>query len=296
MDAHNEDMIKFSRIFRCVRKYLGLSQQTLSDMLSTSQSVLSKIESMTSMPSASLIFRLCEITGIPVESFRSGYVDQPVESFCGMEKLRGGDASFKVPHKYIDHSYSTIRSLQPFLRYYEQFESKGWEEYCLNKRIDPDYFICWNNQLNARHSVEMIKDMLLSNPDPGVIIEFLALQACEPKNHGYLAKNYLESNNAFDLLQLYINNMKSYDSNFLYQVEDMSSGKLELSVEEREHVAPLLKYDRDLFLDFSHHYNIKYLGYLSRMLSNDYINVAASEGKVGDRTRWHYKIEAITAA
>lgn len=287
MSGVNEDLVKFSRIFRCTRKLLGASQQSLSDTLETSQSVLSKIESMTTMPSASLIFRLCEVTGIPIESFRTGFIDRFLPSF---EKMKSDSTLFKVPTKYLDHNYSTVRSLQPFLRYYEQFENTNFVEYCKSKRIDSDYFVCWDNQLNIKHSVEMIKDMLNTNPDPGVIIEYLALQACEPYNHGHFAEKYLQADHAFDLVRLFVENMNSYDSNFSYKVTDLSSSKLELVVNEGEHIAPMLKNDRDLFLDFSNHYNIKYFGYLSRMLSKQCLNVSMTEDVVGNLRQWQYKL------
>ncbi len=278
----------FSKIYRCTRKISNMSQKNFSDMLSIPTAQLKEIESDLTTPSASMIFQFCDATGISVESFKKGYIDRP---FAKNHNDSTGNG-FDIPEKYLQHNYSSIRYLNPFIKYMELFGTQELSEYHKSKEIDPDYFVSWDNRLNLNYTVEMLQEMLETNPESDGITEFIAGQSCSPETHGHLADTYMSCQSPTDIIDSYINNIDSYDRNFSYQIENKTNSTIDFSIEEKPHIQDILREKRDFFLDFSHEFNKKYLQNMPKLTTAKETIISSSQETKGDIIRWIYRVAA----
>lgn len=248
---------KVARIFRAARKLNGKTQVEVATHLGVSQSCISKIEAGKLLPSVSEWFLFAQFVGIrPDESYHYGYIDHafPVQ-LEGLYK----DNIFKMPAKYARSPRSKVRMALPFIQHFrEQFGDAKWESYLDKEKIDPDFFLVYDGQINLQFTLDLVSRMMESGALKPQNLETLARSARDPQMHGRLQQDYRNLTGGRELLTSLIENMDRYETNFNYQFIDRSAKGLVLAVSPRENLKEI-DYKNSTLGDFLCRYKKKYL-------------------------------------
>jgi DNA-binding XRE family transcriptional regulator len=230
-----EDLKRISRVMRAARKISGKNQVEISKALGISQSALSKFESGLLIPSTSQWFMFCKTVGIDsLESFTYGVVDNARPT-----RLDGSypSSSFKIPKKYSHHSGSKVRSIRPFLHYFEdKLGLQHLENFMEARKVDPDYFVVYDNQLNIGFTLDaathLISEGVLTKKDTPALTQILN----QPVLHGTLSHNYHRATGQVQLMSELIHHSAHYELNFEYRIEESQAKFLDISVQPQQHM------------------------------------------------------------
>lgn len=247
---------RIARIMRASRKRNGLTQQKVAAKLGISQGALSKMEHGLLIPSAPQWFDFCEMTHIPAESLKTGFIDR-------LERVTLSDCrpdvGFKVPRIYGESCGSKVRALMPLVRYFRKAAGDDtFEAFCRAKKIDPDFFLDFDNQINLNVMLDMTRELMktgyLKNGDPGGVIE----QAMDPTSHGLLQAQVQSKHTGPEALRALVESSPYYECNFDYKVEELGPNHSQLTVRPGAHLAQF-SYRNDAVLgDFICHYKKAY--------------------------------------
>lgn len=225
---------KSARLMRAMRKELGLSQQQVAAELQISQGTLSKMENQLLMPSAHEWLSFCVLAKIPPDSLLTGTLDSltPVQLISG--ELSSG---FRIPAKFLRDRASKVRAAIPFFRFLElKLGPKKSSEYLRSIKIDPDYFVDLDHELNLLFGLEVARFLsakgLLTPADISQMTESVAL----PEVQGRLYANYEAEKTTLPRIQMLISNARFYEGNFDYQLEAASANRIEFSIKPNPHL------------------------------------------------------------
>lgn len=132
---------KFGDVVCAARKQVGLTQYDLCKRMGISQSNLSKIEANTLKPTADVWIEFCESFSLPVDSFKSGYIDS-----INKNKIKDFSNKKIIEEKlvYQDNAFLRVRFLIPILEnikllfgeneYYRVIKKLGLELHQIHNR------------------------------------------------------------------------------------------------------------------------------------------------------------------
>ena len=247
---------KIARIVRATRKQLGLSQDDVAQRLGLIQSALSRIETGAQMLSAPQWAEFCRFTGISPDSIMTGYVDLKKPAILKTDDREG---TFKIPRRYSKVRGSKVRAMIPFLKYFESlYGEEGLRKYLKEKKIDPDFFICLDNQISINFVIDMAEYFVSKGTLKQKDFAKLTKPASSPESHGTLHYLYESKNDAADLLAVLVPNSRYYECNFDYVIEAEARRYIDLSVTPCQHLEATDYRDNETLGDFLCRYKKHY--------------------------------------
>ncbi len=223
------------RLMRAARKRSGLSQVEIARLLDTSQATVSKYESGISYPGAVEWFAFCDATKILPESIRSGFIDLGRPAVLRDVSRLG---SFKIPEKYHRNQGEKVRGLYPVLSYLTSVLGGEAERdaYLKSRGLDPDFFVCLDEQLPIDFFADIVKYLLLNHRLDNRGLSILASGTRTPHLHGVLRSPTGSQAGPIDRLTFYLANMQHFDCDFAYDLLDQSAQRIDISIKPEAHI------------------------------------------------------------
>lgn len=229
------DAARVAPVIRAARKLKGKTQREVAGLLGITQANLSLVESGKATLSHAEFFRICEVLSLnPEDAFYSGYIDTclPVES-----KSLYPESRFKVPKKYLHHQGSKVRTIRTHLRYFaHRMGEAKLHEYFQHVKIDPDFFVVYDNQLNIRFSM----DLLTCLAEKGFLkpsdIPTLTAPLTSQDIHGRLHREYQAFRSTKELIRRFISHIERYETNFKYGIQEETATSLVISHQPSLHM------------------------------------------------------------
>lgn len=240
MDHDNHDrkeriaINKVARVVRAARKQLGLVQEKIANSLDLEQSAWSRIEAGKQMLSAAQWVTFCDLTGVSPDSIVLGYVDSATPAALKQGLREGG---FRIPPKYAANRGSKVRATLPLLMYFSSlYGEHQLIAYLRDHGLDPDFFICLDNQISIDFSLELLAALARKGVLKSKNFTRLMKPITQPAIHGTLRYQYEAKKSSLDLVSQLVNNSLFYECNFAYKVESFTKNHLDLSIRPNEHM------------------------------------------------------------
>ncbi len=239
-NVEQEDLAnQIATIFRCGRKLIGHGQASISPLLDCTQSYISKIERGKLGPSAELVIKLCALANIPIYSFQVGYVDnyQTVQT-KNVDKI----GAFNIPTKYGTMAGSNVKSLYPLISFFrESLGQKEFDKYNKYKKMDPDFFYCYDNQINFSYTIDLIDHLHKKGVLNQNSIKRMTSFIQSPKAQGIeFNQECRKKNSHVDLIKHYIKHQKKFRTDFLMKTEDETNKVIDLSLAPNKYTKEVL--------------------------------------------------------
>jgi transcriptional regulator with XRE-family HTH domain len=256
-----ETMHTIGRIVRATRKQLAISQVDFAKDLGLMQSALSRIETGSQNLTAPQWLEICQLTGISLESIRYGYIEhqQPLDLQHGAKV-----GSFRLPTRYAHNRGSKVRATLPLLRYFkEQLGEKKLDAYFEKVKVDPDYFMNLENQINVGFSIDMCRTLIEKGKLKPKAVGAMTKVVRNRELHGRLHHEYDTRETSQELILSLLRNIRQYECNTVYAIDDSSRKGLLVSAIPEPHFAEvvpkgdsemgefLCQYKRSYLSDFS---------------------------------------------
>jgi len=220
---------------RAARKRAGITQVGVSQGLGISQSALSKMESARLIPSAPQWFAFCEIASISPDSLTLGYIERTKAAVLGRGEVESG---FRLPKQFAEFRGSKVRAVMPFILVFK--ELLGEEKFCEfleTLKLDPDFFMDLDNQINLNFCLEALKAMIHKGDFKAKDFSRMSSAIVNPGVHGeFLYRHYMDATDSVARLRTVIANARLYECNFRYALEEDRASSLVLSIEPEPHL------------------------------------------------------------
>ncbi|MBL7715558.1 MAG: helix-turn-helix transcriptional regulator [Bdellovibrionales bacterium] len=219
---------KISRIMRAARKQLALTQEQVAKKLGISQSALSKLEHGTLVASAPQWFDFCELTGIPADSLKSGYIDLETKAVVEDGNRKG---TFKLPRKYANNRTVKIRELLPVMRFIEvQFGEDKLLDFFRISKMDEDFFIHLDNQVNLDFRIDLFKFLAQQGVSLPESMLMIAAGAGRPDGHGNFRRKLDGLKQPADFVKTWVQSSRLYNCDLNYKIENESASYIDVSI------------------------------------------------------------------
>jgi transcriptional regulator with XRE-family HTH domain len=218
---------------RAARKRGGLTQMSVAQDLGISQSALSKMESARLIPSAPQWFSFCEITRISPDSLTLGYIERNQVATL----LDDSEGGFKLPKTFNNSRGSKVRAVLPFVDYFrDALGEDKLAQYLESAKIDPDFFIDLDNQINLNFLLETLRTLIGKGEFKARDFSKMSKAVVEPKVHGGLYRIYQGAGDPFQRIKSLLGQARSYECNFRYAIEEQGKSSLTVSVTPEIHL------------------------------------------------------------
>ena len=229
------DIDRISRVMRAARKISGKGQVEIAKALEVSQSALSKFESRILIPSASQWFRFCKLFEVDsLEAFTFGIIDHGYRT-----SLKGcyPSSTFKIPKKYSHSPGSKVRTMRPFLSYFEsKIGEEKLERYLREQKVHPDFLVVQDNQMNIGFSLDLATTMINAGVLGKKDMPALTRPLSNAWMHGTLRHKYETAQTEVQLIQTLVENVQRYEVNCDYKIESSERQSIDLSIAPAEHL------------------------------------------------------------
>jgi hypothetical protein len=226
---------RIAGLMRAARKRAGLTQVGVSSGLGISQSALSKMESARLIPSAPQWFTFCEIAKISPDSLTLGYIEHNKPASLGRGEVESG---FRLPKHFAEFRGSKVRAVMPFILVFkETFGEDKFNHYLDSLKLDPDFFMDLDNQINLNFCLETLR-VLVSKGDFKTK-DFSRMKKAvvqESVHGGFLYRHYEGAGNPMARMKTIVANARQYECNFRYGIDDDTGNTLVLTIEPEPHL------------------------------------------------------------
>ena len=227
-ELERADALRVGPVIRAARKLRGLSQSEVARELQVSQTTVSSIESGEVAISGSNWLRLSRLLRVlPDHTFFEGIVDSA--NINGLDDPL--ETGFKLPKRYANNAFSTVRAAQPFFRFFECCCGRAALDEFLKERmnVDPDIRYIYNLRLSIRFNLDLASHLIRAGHLTLNTLDLITSQLVNPKTHGLLAKSYQDAAGSVDLLKQLLKNVALYERNFSYSLVNESRNSLEIA-------------------------------------------------------------------
>ncbi len=255
------------QLLRAARKTSGLSQIEVVSELRITQGYLSKIERGLLDPSAILVIDFAQLLNIDLNSFRKGYIDRGTSiKLMDLKKIGG----FKIPSKYGKSASVRIPFANGLLALFcEKYGKKKLHDYLNSCKIDPDYFLVFDNQINYNFILDLLDTFLTDHTLMTHNYSSAYRHFRRPEFHGALADSYSKQLTPTELLVSFIQNQDKYALDFTYSLQDRKNGELEIKVTTQSHIKSFLKKRGQ---NIRNYFKFHHQGYFNEFLKLNGIN------------------------
>jgi DNA-binding XRE family transcriptional regulator len=252
------------QIMRAVRKYHQIKQVDFAQIISTSQSALSKIEAGLLELSASQWLAICDKFMLDPRCLFTGKIENLGESNLKVDdhKFVGG---FKVPREYSFHMGSTVRTAYPMIKLMRlKIGDKRTNDFLTNTGFDSDYFLIMNNPL----SLGFIQHLVLFMINDGCLslscVESILKQGQFKDIHSLIIDDFGNTKNVDLATKKLLSSVKaSYEHNTNYQFV----GDKEFVVAQDQDFVKEFNLSPE-FNEFRHKYNLSHFQGLDNFITN----------------------------
>ena len=284
-----QDLQRISRVMRAARKISGKNQVEIAKDLGISQSALSKFESAILIPSTSQWYKFCKTLNVDsLESFTLGTIDNRI---AATPSGSYPETTFKIPKKYAHHQGSKVRAIRPFLDFFSsQIGEEKLERYLKESKVDSDFFVVQDNQLNIGFTIDIATHMINAGNLAKKDVSALTRPISQPRIHGALHNIYDSVSTEMALLQNLFENSKKYEINFDYKIENVTRKDLEVSITPAEHLEQF-DYKSAVLGDFLCRYKKSYFQQFSTYKGAKRVEIEEEHChyKGADRCVYHFK-------
>jgi len=217
---------RLAHIIYAARKRKGVTQATISKETGITQGTLSKIESAVCSVSAKHWFLLSDLLDIPTSSVWSGYIDRGIKP-----KFETVKNSFKLPKKYFENAFSTVKEVIPFLIHIEKtFGKEKVEEYFGEKKLSPYFFVDLNNKINFLFAVDLLTHFYSDEQINENLYAEISKISQESIYHGVHHEIYEKKNTAIARLKAFIENISFYQTAYRFKVTDKGTQEVRFQI------------------------------------------------------------------
>jgi len=235
-----------ARVMRAARKQMGMNQIELSKRLGISQAKLSKVENALNVPTAVEWINFCLMAGISPDSIKTGFIESLTPAKLRSTPVENG---FDVPAHYASMRGSKVRAMLPLMRYFEaSYGPAKLKAFLKEKRLDPDFFVNLDNQLNINFSLDLMRVLVSDGKLKAKGFAPMVQAATESALHGGLARFYEKQNDSISLLDTLLAQARKYECNTSYSIESQTATQFDLSIAPEEHLQ-YFKYKDDPVLE-----------------------------------------------
>ncbi len=255
-----------AQVLRSRRKSFGFSQIQVASQIHVSQSTLSKIESGMLKPDVFQWYGICQQLKLSPTGWVRGVIDSGQAVTLKSEPKEG---LYNIPGYYAYNRGESNRYYLPFFYIFkEALGEKSLYNFLETLKIDLDYFLDFDNQLNFNFFMSLVNALI----DQGVLkshnIEKLLECLTLPYFHGSSGESFLhQAGNWKRLLKEALRQRKRYEIDFIHTLEDESEEQRTISVKPNDHLR-----------DFQYRHK-KWGSFLCDFHKSWYKNVLAFEGK-----------------
>lgn len=234
--AHDTAIMRtIGTLVRATRKQLGLVQLPVAKRLDLTQSALSRIESGRQVMTAPQWAEFCSFTGISPECIVTGYIEfvKPAVLEPARQKI-----PFAMPAKYLDERGSKVRATLPLTKFFKSiYGADGFVKYCETNKIDPDFFVNLDNQINVDFSFDLVDFLRRKGHLKSADVVNMTKPAGRPEMHGQLRHTYEGLRpNVVPLMTAFAAHSLYYDCNFKYGVEEAGRKHIDVFIQPEAHM------------------------------------------------------------
>jgi DNA-binding XRE family transcriptional regulator len=253
-------------ILRSLRKYYGINQVQLAQVIGVSQGTLSKLEAGILELSAPQWINLCQKYRLDPIVINTGRIEalENIKIDINAKEIPG---NFKVAKNYQLLMGSTVRTVYPFDKYMEnKIGVEKTREFFKEKKIDPDYFTIQNLPVN----IKIIEDIFnyLSNRGFININNTAEILSVVPASevHKYVLSKISSDNNPDKNFKKFTQDISElYEQNSIYTFE--GDKDCFIKVRDSLHLGELNLGDE--FSKFREVFNLSHFNKISPLLFSD---------------------------
>ncbi|WP_372655653.1 helix-turn-helix domain-containing protein [Halobacteriovorax sp.] len=241
------DEFRLSKIILSARKRMNLTQNEVSKRTGITQGTLSKIESFHCSVSAKHWFLLSKLLDIPSSSVWTGYIDRGIKPTSPSTKN-----VFKLPKKYFNNSYSSIKEIAPIIKFaLEKIGKERFDQHLAKLKMSDLIFFDLNNKINYLFAYDLLNEVLkdgITESDFKQIAKFSA----DLELHGVQAEQYQKKNkSSLSLLKLYLDNAAYYQDGYKYNVLKKTENEVTFELEPIESAREYFNNIKDILVPYN---------------------------------------------
>ncbi|MBL6990249.1 MAG: helix-turn-helix transcriptional regulator [Bacteriovoracaceae bacterium] len=198
--------MSFARMVRGIRKYSGVTQVELSNLLAITQGTVSKVENGILNPDVNAWLKFCKTFDNSPFCHTNDYIDGD------FIKKNSDSFIYKMKTTFLSGPCFTVRSILPLIFLFNTKKGeRQFDAFVKQKGIDRDYLTIRDNKLNLRFFVQMLKELEVENEN----LDSLYTDCASFNNleliHGDIASRYNKSDPIKRILA-FLKNAKYYDN------------------------------------------------------------------------------------
>ncbi len=235
-----------SMVMRAGRKNNNLQQTDIADLLSLTQSTISKFERGDLVPTAPEWIAYCNLVNIPYSCLESGIIDHFARTSIMEDEIENG---FKLPAKYSNLRGISVRSVLPiinFLKY--KWGDETVRKYLKKMKIDLDYFTILDNLINYNLYFDLynivVENHLLNEMNSS--LQFFTSQ----DSQGRLHEEYVKCKSSLDIVKTWVEHSKYYQCYTSNKIIKTTGDSITLKINHVEKFKKSNFYKKDIKLPF----------------------------------------------
>lgn len=239
------DEFRLSKIILSARKRMNLTQNEVSSRTGITQGTLSKIESYQCSVSAKHWFLLSKLLDIPSTSVWTGHIDRGIKP-CSVSTKN----VFKLPKRYLNQAYSSIKEIAPILKYIcEKMGKEEFDQYLSKLKMSDLIFFDLNNKINFLFIYDLLTHL---NTDGISDEEFkrIAQYSKSSELHGVHADLYKKKKSGLPLLKLYLDNAPFYQDAFKFNILEKTDNFMNIELAPHEHALDNFNKVKDVLIPY----------------------------------------------
>lgn len=277
--------LSLGSVVHSLRKTAGISQVDMGKVLDVHQSAVCRIEKGDQSLSPEQLFKLSKLFSVKVDSLLVGDIDywRVAEKFEGQPPL---------PQRYRELAFSRVREVLPILDFMTQAKGASFAKKALTELgLQATYFGNPDQPIGLQCTLDLfrllIKSKTLSQKNLNALIQYTRTE----KVQGFLHHVYETQTLPFNLVQTWIMNAHHYESNFRYELEDLSRNSLVISIRPFPHMRDV-QYKDAVLEDMLCRYKKGYFSSLPKYIGGKQLAVEEKECHFHGADKCVYTINA----
>lgn len=279
---HAGDLVK------CARMNLKVSQIDLAKIINCSQSFISKIENGSLVPDAFQWMVLSDFLKFPADSLRYGYLDKGILIKPRDDKRESG---FALPKEYQKGRAANLKFIAPLIETLEEVKGENYyRDFLKNQSIDPAFGVNFSHQINYNFFEKTLSETSSSLPSDQELGILCANKFAQERSHGIFWQSYKKQKSSLKSIEIYIRNMKSYQSFWNFEFENITKSKAKIKIKPSNILEEVSTKTNDFLNEYWPLSLQSFNSISAHSAKEETINVIPSHlPTLGDQS-WHYNI------
>lgn len=268
-----------------LRKAAKISQTELGKLLSLHQTAICRIEQGAQNVTPEELYILSRFFELKIDSLLAGEVDfwRVAERFGRLPPL---------PERYTELPFSKVREVLPLLQFMRKTRNSGFVDKVLGQfDLKPAYLVSPDQKIGVNCHLDVLRHLVRSGMVTTGSLRKLTDHSRSDSVQGFLHPIYETQASVLPLLQTWILSAHHYETNFKYDIQELSRDSLVLSVTPAEHMAGV-EYKDDVLKDVLCEYKKTYLSEFPRYIGAEPVSVQEKECHFHGASRCIYRVKA----